>query len=278
MTQIYIEYNFNVIPRNPGTEILIAELAEVGFESFDEHENGVSAYIQKEAVQQDLLNSVQILNSSEFQISFDKKEIEQQDWNQVWESNFQPIEINNQCRIRASFHPAKNLDYEIIINPKMAFGTGHHATTHLMVLSLLEADLTDKKVLDMGCGTGVLAILASMRGANPVTAIDIDPWSYENSKENAKLNLIENIDIREGDAKLLKNQTFEVIFANINRNILLNDMPAYAQCLAKNNHLFMSGFYTEDLPIIKNRAAELGLKYINHKTRDNWVAAQFIKL
>lgn len=278
MTHTYIAYHFNVVPRNPGTEILIAELADIGFESFDEHDNGVSAYIPKEAVQKDLLDSVQVLRSPEFQISFEKQEIEQQDWNQIWESNFQPIEINDQCRIRASFHPAKNLAYEIIINPKMAFGTGHHATTHLMVLSLLEADLTDKKVLDMGCGTGVLAILASLRGAHPVTAIDIDPWSYENSKENAKLNLTEDIEILEGDAKLLKNQKFDVIFANINRNILLNDMPVYAQCLQKGNHLFMSGFYTEDLSLIQNKATELGLKYVNHKTKDNWVAAQFIML
>src|SRR5699024_356629 len=242
MKKVYTEYNFTVKPKNPATEILIAELAEAGFENFKETENGVLAYISSEKDAENILNNVYIMDSIVFDISYEKQEILPQNWNAKWEESFQPIEINNQCRIRASFHPKKEVEFDIIINPKMAFGTGHHSTTHLMIDLLLEENLTDKTLLDMGCGTGVLAILADLKKAKKIEAIDIDHWSYQNTIENIKLNNCENISVFEGDVNLIKNKTYEVILANINRNILLRDIPAYEKSLAKNGVLFLSGF------------------------------------
>lgn len=278
MTHVYIEYNFKVVPKEPATEILIAELAEVGFESFDETPTGVLAYIPEDQYRENILKEVNILNSIVFRISYRKKVIQPENWNAKWESEFQPIEINDKCRIRAPFHAKKNVDYEILINPKMAFGTGHHATTHLMIEYLLAEELHSKKVLDMGCGTGVLAILAAMRQAASIEAIDVDSWSYENTIENCQLNNIDTIHVQEGDARLLTHKKFDIIFANINRNILLNDMPTYATCLPKSGILFMSGYYEKDLARIKNRAEELGLVYQNHQVREDWTAAKFIKI
>jgi len=277
MKKVYTEYNFTVKPKNPATEILIAELAEAGFENFKETENGVLAYISSEKDAENILNNVYIMDSIVFDISYEKQEILPQNWNAKWEESFQPIEINNQCRIRASFHPKKEVEFDIIINPKMAFGTGHHSTTHLMIDLLLEENLTDKTLLDMGCGTGVLAILADLKKAKKIEAIDIDHWSYQNTIENIKLNNCENISVFEGDVNLIKNKTYEVILANINRNILLRDIPAYEKSLAKNGVLFLSGFYKEDIPMIKEKAATVGLEYVTEKTKNNWVALKLIK-
>ena len=278
MDNIYIEYNFTVTPKEPATEILIAELGNVGFESFIETENGVTAFIQKDEWSFDILNDIFILNSEEFVIKFNQKEIEQTNWNAEWEKNFNQIQIDNLVSIRAPFHENPNLKYDIVIEPKMSFGTGHHETTHMMVQHLLNLDLENKKVLDMGCGTGILAIFAEMRGAKPIDAIDIDNWCYLNSLENVERNNCKEISVFEGDSSLLNNRDFDVIIANINRNILMSDMKTYANCINNNGILLLSGFYKEDILIIDEEVSKYGLKLDKVIERNNWVALQYNKL
>jgi ribosomal protein L11 methyltransferase len=277
MSLIYLEYDFTVTPLQPGTEILIAELGMEGFESFVETDTGVLAYIQKADWHEDILDEVQILNSFEFQINYSFKEIAQTNWNEEWEKNFNPIEVDGLCMVRAPFHPKSDLPYDIVIEPKMSFGTGHHETTHMMLQFVLQDEWTGKKVLDMGCGTAVLAILAEMKGAKLIDAIDIDHWCYLNAKENAERNQCQNITVHEGDATLLKGKRYDRIIANINRNILLADMDTYADCLETGGTLYLSGFYIEDLPLIKESCDANGLKYSSHLQQNNWVAAKFVK-
>jgi ribosomal protein L11 methyltransferase len=203
--------------------------------------------------------------------------IEQTNWNSEWEKNFNPIQVDNLVSIRAPFHENPNLKYDIVIEPKMSFGTGHHETTHMMVQHLLDLDLTNKKVLDMGCGTGILAIFAEMKGANPIDAIDIDNWCYQNSVENVERNNCSNIDVYEGDASLLINKKYDVIIANINRNILLNDMQVYMNCLSDNGTLLLSGFYQEDITIIDAEVSKYQFKIDKIIERNNWVALKYQK-
>ncbi|MDR9456832.1 MAG: 50S ribosomal protein L11 methyltransferase [Salegentibacter sp.] len=273
----YFEFRFKIEPLQPGSEILIAELGYLGFESFVEEEDGVTAYIPVEEYEEDLLAQVHILQSDEVEISYSKNEIEKVNWNEEWEKNFTPIVIDDRCSIRATFHPSAETEYEIVIDPKMSFGTGHHATTHLMIQHILKNDFTDKNVLDMGCGTGVLAILASMKGAHIVDAIDIDNWCYQNSLENVERNNCDNVSVEEGGAELLEGRKYHIILANINRNILLRDLPVYVASLEANGELFLSGFYEEDVSAIRKACEELGLKYVEHLERNNWVAVKFSK-
>ncbi|MCB0466839.1 MAG: 50S ribosomal protein L11 methyltransferase [Aequorivita sp.] len=275
MSQVYIGYDFKVNPVQPGTEILIAELGYAGFESFVETEEGITAYIQKEEWKPNILEDIHILNSGEFKIEYAFSEIEQINWNSEWEKNFDPIEVDGKCSVRAPFHPIKNFEYEIVIEPKMSFGTGHHETTFMMLQFILENNFEGKTVLDMGCGTAVLAILAEMRGASKLDAIDIDEWCFENSLENIQRNDCENISVFLGDATLLGDKKYDVIIANINRNILLGDMPAYRKCLDKGGELYLSGFYNEDLPIIKEACNNLGFTFVENKEKNKWVAARF---
>ena len=277
MDAIYIEYNFTVSPKEPATEILIAQLGFVGFESFVETENGVTAYIQKHDWNSNILEEVFILNSEEFKITQNFIEVAQTNWNAEWEKNFNPIQVNNLVSIRAPFHENPNLKYDIVIEPKMSFGTGHHETTHMMIQHLLDLDLANKKVLDMGCGTGILAIFAEMKGAKPLDAIDIDRWCYENSIENAERNNCHHISVYEGDSSLLKEKHYDVVIANINRNILLDDMKIYTDCLPKNGILLLSGFYSEDISIIENEVSKYGLTFQNKFERNNWVALKYLK-
>jgi ribosomal protein L11 methyltransferase len=277
MDNIYIEYSFEVTPKEPTTEILIAELGVLGFESFVENENGVIAYIQKEDWNKDILNDVFVLNSEEFSIHYKHKEIEQTNWNEEWEKNFNPIQVDDLVSIRAPFHEDPNLKYDIVIEPKMSFGTGHHETTHMMVQHLINLDVANKKVLDMGCGTGILAIFAEMKGAQPIDAIDIDAWCYENSLENVERNSCKHISVYEGDASLLKEKKYDVIIANINRNILLNDMETYTNCLTEKGVLLLSGFYSEDIPVIDNEVSKYSLTLKDTIKRNNWVALQYQK-
>ena len=220
MDNIYIEYSFTVSPKEPATEILIAELVNVGLESFVENENGGTAYIQKENWNDRLLEDIFVLNSKEFDIEYQYNEVAQTNWNAEWEKNFEPIQVEDIVSVRAPFHENPNLQYDIVIEPKMSFGTGHHETTHMMIQHLLQLDLENKKVLDMGCGTGILAIFAEMKGAKPTDAIDIDNWCYLNSIENVSRNNCNHISVYEGDSSLLVDQKYDVIIANINRNIL----------------------------------------------------------
>ncbi|AZJ36707.1 50S ribosomal protein L11 methyltransferase [Tenacibaculum singaporense] len=277
MDNIYIEYTFEVTPKEPTTEILIAELGALGFESFVENENGVIAYIQKEDWNKDILNDVFVLNSEEFSIQYKHKEIEQTNWNEEWEKNFNPIQVDDLVSIRAPFHENPNLKYDIVIEPKMSFGTGHHETTHMMVQHLINLDIAGKKVLDMGCGTGILAIFVEMKGAKPIDAIDIDAWCYKNSLENVERNNCKHISVYEGDASLLKEKKYDVIIANINRNILLNDMETYTNCLTEKGVLLLSGFYSEDIPVIDNEVSKYSLTLKDTIKRNNWVALQYQK-
>ncbi|MDC1237870.1 50S ribosomal protein L11 methyltransferase [Polaribacter sp.] len=275
MDNIYIEYNFTFSPKEPISEILIAELGNVGFESFVETENGVTAYIQKTDWSAEILADVFVLNSDEFSIEYNQNEVPQTNWNAEWEKNFEPIQVDDLVSIRAPFHENPNLKYDIVIEPKMSFGTGHHETTHMMVQHLLQLDLENKKVLDMGCGTGILAIFAEMKGAKPLDAIDIDNWCYENSIENVTRNNCENISIYEGDATLLVDKKYDVIIANINRNILLMDMKVYTNCLEAGGILLLSGFYEQDIPVIDAEVSKYGLKLEKFIQRNNWVALKY---
>ena len=275
MDNIYIEYNFTFSPKEPISEILIAELGNVGFESFVETENGVTAYIQKTDWSAEILADVFVLNSDEFSIEYNQNEVPQTNWNAEWEKNFEPIQVDDLVSIRAPFHENPNLKYDIVIEPKMSFGTGHHETTHMMVQHLLQLDLENKKVLDMGCGTGILAIFAEMKGAKPLDAIDIDNWCYENSVENVTRNNCENISVYEGDATLLVDKKYDVIIANINRNILLMDMKVYTNCLEAGGILLLSGFYEQDIPVIDAEVIKYGLKLEKFIQRNNWVALKY---
>jgi ribosomal protein L11 methyltransferase len=277
MSNIYIGYHFQVSPLELGSEILIAELGEKAFESFIETETGISAYVQKDLWNENIIEDIQILDNSEFNISYTFEEIEQVNWNEEWEKNFEAIEVDGKCHVRAPFHEKTNAEYDIVIEPKMSFGTGHHETTHMMIQHILETDFTNKKTLDMGCGTAILAILAEMKGAQPIDAIDIDNWCYLNSIENAERNNCKHISVYEGDASLLAGKKYDFIIANINRNILLNDMQQYVDCLNENGILFLSGFYTEDIPVITESCTSKGLSYVKQFERNNWVALKFEK-
>jgi len=276
----YIEVKFICTPNNEiVNSILSATIAEIGFESFVEDEQGTTAYIQKELFDTEKLD--EILNSFpiEAEIIYTYKVIEDRNWNEEWEKNyFQPLIIDDKCIIQSTFHniPA-TYEYNIYIDPKMAFGTGHHQTTELMIREILKDDFQGKSVLDMGAGTAILAILASMRGAGPVTAIDIDQWAYDNALENLTLNKINNVKVEIGGAELLGTETFDIVLANINRNILLNDIYAYVSVLHDGGFLYMSGFYIEDIPAITEECEKHGMTFVSNTSKDNWTAVKFQK-
>ena len=277
----YFEVTFTTNPCNETVNDVVSALAgEIGFESFVEWENGVQAYVQQSFFDEEALKEmVANFPLSDTQITYTIQEAEDKDWNEEWEKNFfQPIVIGDRCCIHSTFHKdTPQTEYEILINPQMAFGTGHHETTSSIINELLDAELEGKSVLDMGCGTSILAILASMRGANPVTAIDIDDWCVNNSRDNIELNGISNITVELGDANLLKGKDpFDVIIANINRNILLADMAQYAACMHAGSELYMSGFYVQDIPAIQEKAESLGMEFIHHREKNNWAAVKFI--
>jgi len=277
MDSIYIAYEFSVTPKNPATEILIAELGHVGFESFIENDNGVTAYIQKHEWNSHILDDLYILGSPEFKIKYSHHEVIQTNWNKEWEKNFNPIQVDGQVSVRAPFHENPSLKYDIVIEPKMSFGTGHHETTHMMIQHLLALDLENKKVLDMGCGTGILAIFSEMKGAQPTEAIDIDSWCYQNSIENVQRNGCKHITVLEGDSSLLKGEKYDVIIANINRNILLSDMKIYTDCLHQEGILLLSGFYKDDIAIIESEVVKHGLVFDKMIQRNSWVALEYTK-
>lgn len=277
MSNAYLGYHFTITPLEIGSEILIAQLGEKAFESFIETETGIVAYVQKELCTEDILEDIQILTSDEFQITYTIEEIEQVNWNEEWEKNFEPIDVDGTCHVRAPFHEKTNAQFDIVIEPKMSFGTGHHETTHMMIQHLLAMNVANMKTLDMGCGTAILAILAEMKGAKPIDAIDIDNWCYLNSIENAERNNCNHITVYEGDASLLTDKKYDLIIANINRNILLNDMHSYANCLSTGGVLLLSGFYNEDIPFIDESCTINNLRFESKLERNNWVSLKYTK-
>ena len=273
----YIQLLFTLKPVQPASEILMAELAQVGFESFVELDDGLEAYIPKTVWKNDLLDDISFIKKSEYDIQYTQKTIAPKNWNEVWESDFKPIVIDDRCAVRATFHEPIDTAYELIITPKMSFGTGHHQTTFMMLQHLLDMDLEGASVLDMGCGTGVLAVLAEKKGGAPIDAIDIEPWCYENTKENALLNNCKSIRAHQGDSSLLVDKKYDVIIANINKNVLIKDMSVYSFCLNTGGTLLLSGFYTSDLEDIQNSCEVAQLEYVSHLEKQNWIAAKFSK-
>jgi len=276
MSLIYLEFDFKVKPVEPASDILMAELGELGFESFVENEEGLLAYILKSEWKEQTLNDLFVLQHPDFEITWTSKEIEQQNWNAEWEKNFHPIRVGDGCMVRAPFHAKEEVTFDIVIEPKMSFGTGHHETTYMMLQHILNTDFEGKSVLDMGCGTGVLAILAKMKGARSADAIDIDEWCYLNSLENVERNNCADIQVFQGDSSLLKGKKYDIILANINRNILLEDIPIYANSLNKGGALFLSGFYLEDLDAISSKCAAHGLEFEKNLEKNRWVSAKYV--
>lgn len=260
-------------------DLLINALGEIGFDTFEELEFGFKAYIPTDDFNEEQLNEQLLPYREMFTFSYEIVFIPQKNWNEVWESNFEPIEIGDKIYVRATFHPARpEFPYEIVIDPKMAFGTGHHQTTSMMLELILENDFAGKKVLDMGCGTGILAIMAAKLNAAEITAIDYDPVCYDSTIENSALNHTVNIIPLCGSKEAIPDEQYDIILANINRNILLDQMERYAQVLKQGGEIYFSGFYeSPDLEIITDEARKHGLKYITHKKTNDWVAAKFVK-
>ena len=276
----YIEVKFQMNPYQEYiSDLLIAELGEIGFESFAPTEDYLEAYILQDNFEESKLKMTLDNFQYEVKIEYTITPIAEKNWNEEWEKNyFEPIVIGNDCVIHSSFHKdIPQAKYDIVIDPKMAFGTGHHETTSLVIDQILNMDLADKSLLDMGCGTAVLAILAAMRGAKNLLAIDIDIWCTDNSIENIAMNNVEGIKVELGGAELLEGLHFDIILANINRNILLADMEKYAACLSIGGELYMSGFYTQDIPLIEAEANRNSLKLISYKEKNNWVVVKTIK-
>ncbi len=272
----YLVYHFKVNPIQPASDILLAQLSELEFESFEEHSNGLTAYVQEDKAPENI-DHIQILQHSDFDISWQIETVEQKNWNKEWEKNFHPIAIDNSIYIRAPFHsPKEGFTHNVIIEPKMSFGTGHHETTHQMIQLIVEEDCENKSVLDMGCGTGVLGIVASLNKAKEVDYIDIDDWCVENTKENLERNNCKGSVIKGGANSIQKK--YQLILANINRNVLLEDIPIYAQHLINNGDtLLLSGFYKSDLNLIKEACQNNGLQYVKHYSKRDWVACKFVK-
>ena len=267
----YLEFNFKIFPLQPWNEILMAELIEIGFDSFTEEHDGILGYIQKDLFNENQLKEINLFKNDEVKISYKYQEMPNINWNEEWEKNFSPINVENQVSIRAEFHENQNLPHEIIIQPKMSFGTGHHATTYLMIQQMLDLDFQNKAVLDMGCGTSVLAIFAKQKGAGKTLAIDIDEWSVENSVENAERNGVE-LEVSQGTAENLGKEKFDIILANINRNILISDIPTYVSVLNDGGQLLLSGLCFFDVDDILEVCTQQNLTLKKKLQREEWVS------
>ncbi len=278
MQYIQVTFHFKAIEEYQ-QDLLIDDLAAIGYNTFDEVEDGFAAFIDFNSYDVDKLNTVTAQLDEELKYHYTIAEIAAENWNEEWEKNFEPLIINNRCYVRATFHkPRPEFEYEIIIDPKMAFGTGHHQTTTMMMQYLLEAGIKEKTVLDMGCGTGILAILAAKLGAVKLVAIDNDDICYQSTLENASLNKIEYLRALCGSKEQIPNLQFDIILANINRNILLDQISNYNEVLSSRGHIYFSGFYeSPDLGMITEACEQFGIRYQDHKKIGDWVAAHFIK-
>lgn len=271
----YLGIHFKVTPVQPGTDILIAMLGEYNFDSFVNTDNGFDAFIKEEDFSKEMIDEIPEMD---FTFTYEIEKIEQKNWNAEWESNFHPVFVEDKCCIRASFHEKpSNVQLDILIDPKMSFGTGHHDTTWLMSRELFSLDLTNKSLLDMGCGTGVLAIIAKKLSASSVEGIDIDDWSIENSIENGKNNHTEGITFYKGNANSLVNKHFDIVLANINRNVLLNDMHAYYDCLPSGGLLLLSGFFESDFDELNKKATSLGFSFDKKEAKNGWCMLKYKK-
>lgn len=275
----YIEIHCKIDNPQEANEVMIALLADLGCDSFVENEEGVWAYIPQKDFRKEDFDDLLVNNTMPYSFTMDYQLMEDKDWNAEWEANYSSVIVDNCCLIRAPFHESvPNMLYEIIIEPKMAFGTAHHSTTSQIISYLLEEDCCDKKILDMGTGTGVLAILAALKGAKHITAIDNDEWAYNNCIENVEKNNIHIIETILGDAKSIKDVDYDIVIANINRNILLQDMATYAKVMTDNGVLFLSGFYKEpDLDILLQEAKKYQLEITSYKEKNGWVATRLEK-
>lgn len=270
----YLEVICFMGEEDPVREIVMSDLADCGFESFMDEADRLLAYVPRNLYDEVAMHKV----LEQYNVRFEKRWVVAQNWNALWEKNYGSVTIDGKCTVRAPFHEKPDHQgYDIIIEPRMSFGTAHHETTSSIISMILEEPLEGKSLLDMGCGTGVLAILSAMRGATPVDAIDNDEWAYNNSVDNVQKNNVPQINVSLGEADLLKGKDYDVIIANINRNILLNDMHAYIDALNNNGVLLMSGFYVEDIPVIRDKAESLGMHYCSFRENHRWVAVKFEK-
>lgn len=273
----YVQLQLKIEPLNPFRELLTYYLAGVGFETFEDKPEGMEAYCQEtlynEKQVQEVIADAQLQGA---EIQYTKTVIPWKNWNEEWEKQYAPEIIDDQIYIRALFHePRAEFPIEVIIQPKMAFGTGHHPTTALVMRQMLKMDLKGKTVIDMGCGTGILGILAMKLGADSVFAIDIDPVAVENTMENARMNGVDRIRALAGQSDLLSGENCDILLANINRNIILEDLPLYSSAMKKGAYLLTSGYYAQDLPMIRKRAEALQLEYVSHEVKDDWCCAVF---
>jgi len=276
----YIQVTFSFVSiQEYQKDLLINELAEIGFNTFEDTSNGFSAFIDNDSYSQYHLTDALIQFEDQFEYAYTVTEIAAENWNEEWEKNFEPLVIDERCYVRATFHTAQpQYTYEIVIDPKMAFGTGHHQTTTMMMRYILDADVADKVILDMGAGTGILAILAAKMGAKELTAIDNDEVCYLSAKENSALNDIDNITALWGGKEVIPAIEFDMILANINRNILLDQIPVYAGVLKAGGDIYFSGFYeSPDLEMITEACKAFGITYCDHQRIGDWVAAHFNK-
>jgi ribosomal protein L11 methyltransferase len=259
------------------SEIVIHELASLGYESFEETTDGVTAYIPEPQFNQEAIETPAFLADYNLgTVKFSHVIIQDQNWNKEWENNFQPVNIAGKCYIRAPFHQKnEKVPYEIVMEPKMAFGTGHHETTSLMIETMFSLNFENREILDMGSGTGVLGIMASKLGAKNVLAIDIDEWAFHSTSENAAVNQVFNIKAEQGGVEKFSGKKFDMILANINRNILLDQISAYAQSLIEGGVLLMSGIYEQDFETIKNAAEKNGFVFQLKNAKNNWIVVLF---
>ena len=276
MAVAYLEIDLRLNPKDLWRDVMISQMGLLGFESFVYSPDGFKAYIPKNDFREKDFLKIDIFDIQGLNIKWETKVIPPQNWNRRWEENFSPTKVGERCVVRTAFHPPEKVEYELVITPKMSFGTGHHETTQMMISFLLDLNCNNKAVLDMGSGTGVLGILAERKGAKAVLAVDNDPWCVENTQENLELNKCINSKTELRNTVPLKN-TFDMVLANINRNVLLEQISDYGHILVPGGDLLLSGFYFEDLGMIQNTCQREGFRFICNLEKKNWVAAYFTK-